>query len=255
LINYPDLATAFGGDARAATLHYIVAGYGEGRTDGPIPRPVDDAVTVAEDSGISRFAVLGNDGSTAPGGGALTLVDLDPNGSLGDVDILRSGRIAYDPAGAFETLAEGQAGTDSFRYTVRNADGQSATGRVTVTVTGANDAPVAAPDEAAANEDSAPSIAVLANDTDVDSGANLIVTALDTAGTTGAVTIAADGKSVTYDPTGRFDLAGGETATDTFTYTVSDGAGGESTATVTTTILGVDPPDGGVVAALGDTLL
>ena len=242
LVNYPDLAAAFGGNAQAATLHYIVAGAGEGRTDGPIPRPVDDAVTVGEDSATVRFTVLGNDGSSAPGGGALTLVDLGTAGTIGDVDVLRSGRIAYDPIGAFEALAEGQTGTDSFTYTVQNADGQFGTARVTVTITGANDAPVAAADQAATNEDAVLQVGVLANDGDVDAGANLTVTALDTGGTAGAVSIAADGKSVIYDPTGRFDLAGGVTATDRFAYTVSDGLGGSDTETVTVTVTGVGEP-------------
>ena len=242
LINYPDLAAAFSGNAQAATLHYIVAGAGEGRTDGPIPRPVDDAVTVAEDSGTVRFTVTGNDGSSAPGGGALTLVDLGTAGTVGDVDVLRSGRIAYDPIGAFESLAEGQTATDSFTYTVRNADGQIGTARVTVTIAGANDAPVAAADQAATNEDAVQQFRVLDNDGDVDAGANLTVSDLGTSGTVGVVSIAADGKSVIYDPTGRFDLAGGVTAIDSFTYTVSDGQGGSDTETVTVTVTGVGEP-------------
>ena len=45
----------------------------------------------------------------------------------------------------------------------------------------------------------------------------------------------------TYDPNGQFEsLAVGETATDSFTYTISDGNGGTDTATVTITITGLD---------------
>ena len=33
LTNYTDLQNAFGTDEQAATLHYIVNGYNEGRTD------------------------------------------------------------------------------------------------------------------------------------------------------------------------------------------------------------------------------
>ena len=36
LANYADLQAAFGGDTEAATLHYITAGYFEGRTDHPL---------------------------------------------------------------------------------------------------------------------------------------------------------------------------------------------------------------------------
>ncbi|QEG40277.1 DUF4347 domain-containing protein [Roseimaritima ulvae] len=54
------------------------------------------------------------------------------------------------------------------------------------------------------------------------------------------VTLNANG-SFNYDPNGAFDqLAAGETATDSFTYTVSDGNGGSDTATVSVTITGTD---------------
>ena len=49
--------------------------------------------------------------------------------------------------------------------------------------------------------------------------------------------------SVLYDPNGAFDgLNVGQQATDTFTYTVSDGFGGTDTATVTVTIDGLNMP-------------
>ncbi len=81
---------------------------------------------------------------------------------------------------------------------------------------------------------------VLANDTDPDTGDVLTVSGVDTSGTLGEVPWNADG-SFTYDPNGQFeDLAVGETATDTFTYTVSDGHGGSDTASVTITISGVN---------------
>ena len=50
-----------------------------------------------------------------------------------------------------------------------------------------------------------------------------------------------------YDPTGQLDFfAVGESATDTFTYTVDDGNGGTDTAMVTVNVSGVnDGPDRG----------
>jgi VCBS repeat-containing protein len=59
--------------------------------------------------------------------------------------------------------------------------------------------------------------------------------------TSGAlVTVNADG-SYSYNPNGRFDyLAAGETATDSFTYRVTDDSGASDTATVTITINGVN---------------
>jgi VCBS repeat-containing protein len=88
---------------------------------------------------------------------------------------------------------------------------------------------------------------VLANDTDVD-GDTLAVTevngsAIDvgsqiTLASGALVTLNSDG-SMDYAPNGQFEsLKLGETATDTFNYTVSDGNGETDTATVTITIVG-----------------
>jgi len=55
----------------------------------------------------------------------------------------------------------------------------------------------------------------------------------------GGFDYATDNGAFNYDPNGQFEsLAVGETATDTFTYVVTDGHGGTDTATVTVTIAG-----------------
>ncbi|PIW31258.1 MAG: hypothetical protein COW30_00110, partial [Rhodospirillales bacterium CG15_BIG_FIL_POST_REV_8_21_14_020_66_15] len=124
----------------------------------------------------------------------------------------------------------------------------------TVTVTAVNDAPVAVADTAITDEDTvftATVPGVLGNDTDVDTpAASLTVTALNNnPGAVGAATLLPSGAlltlnangSYTYDPNGAFEtLAQGATATDSFTYEVSDGAGGTATETVTITINGVN---------------
>ena len=80
---------------------------------------------------------------------------------------------------------------------------------------------------------------VLANDRD-DDGDALKVTAVDTSNTKGLVIDNGDG-TFNYDPKGAFEYLGsGETATDSFIYTVSDGNGGNTTATVVLTINGLD---------------
>jgi VCBS repeat-containing protein len=69
-------------------------------------------------------------------------------------------------------------------------------------------------------------------------GDTVSVTSIDTTGTKGSVSINADG-SIHYDPNGQFEsLNEGQTATDTFTYKVSDGFHTSSAATVTVTING-----------------
>ncbi len=57
----------------------------------------------------------------------------------------------------------------------------------------------------------------------------------------GALLTISDDGSFVYDPNGQFDsLGAGEVATDSFTYTISDGNGGTDTATAVVTNIGVD---------------
>ena len=61
---------------------------------------------------------------------------------------------------------------------------------------------------------------------------------IDTTGTKGSVTNNNDG-TFSYDPNGQFNsLALGQTATDTFAYTVTDDHGASSTAMATVTVIG-----------------
>ena len=92
-------------------------------------------------------------------------------------------------------------------------------------------------DDAIAISEDGPGVTVdvLANDTDVDATDTLTVDSVSAGG--GLVTN--NGTDVFYDPNGQFEyLAQGEVVTDTFTYTVDDGNGGQDTATVTVTITG-----------------
>ena len=152
------------------------------------------------------------------------------------------GKIEYDPNGQFESLKAGETTTDTFTYTIDDGKGGTDTASVTVTITGENDAPNGGADAARTDEDSPVVIPVLANDSDPD-GDTLSVSSVDTSGTLGSVTINPDG-TITYDPSGKFGyLEPGETATDTFTYTIIDEHGLSSTVTVTVTVGGCH--DGG----------
>ncbi|WP_295641009.1 Ig-like domain-containing protein, partial [uncultured Methylibium sp.] len=127
-------------------------------------------------------------------------------------------------------------------YTV--SDGTAtATGTLTLTVSPVNDAPVAVADTATTNEDTALTIApatLLANDTDVD-GNPLTIQSVQ-----GAVngTVALVGGNVVFTPAANYN------GPASFTYTVSDGQGGTSTATVNVTVVAVnDAPVNTVPAA------
>ena len=96
-------------------------------------------------------------------------------------------------------------------------------------------------DTAATTENAVIAIDVLANDTDLDLSDSHTVSAVDTTGTNGTVLITNAGADVSYDPGSAYDyLAVGETATDTFSYTIDDGHGDTDTATVTVTITGTN---------------
>ena len=131
---------------------------------------VNDAATTAEDTPVS-IAVLAND--TDLDGDTLTVTSVGTP-AHGSAVANADGTITYTPAANY-------TGADSFSYTIGDGQGGSATATVSVTVTAANDAPVAVNDAATTAEDTAVTIAVLANDTDVD-GDTLTVTSVGTPG-------------------------------------------------------------------------
>ena len=104
-----------------------------------------------------------------------------------------------------------------------------------------NRAPLAKDLSADTDEDSSKSIAVaeLASDED---GDPLSFSSLDTsAGTIGSVAIINGGAALRFDPTGHFDsLPPGQSAQDSFRYSVADGHGGIASAKVTVSIGGID---------------
>jgi hypothetical protein len=187
------------------------------------PDAVDDAATIMEDSGANAIGVLANDSDA--NGDALTITAVT-QGAHGAVTFSATS-VSYTPNPNF-------FGSDSFTYTIDDGHGATDTATVTVTVLNVEDPPNAADDSATILEDSgANTIDVLANDSDVDGDALTIASV--TQGAHGAVAIA--GGAVTYTP--AHDFFG----SDTFTYTIDDGHGGTSTATVHVTVQNVnDPP-------------
>ena len=132
--------------------------------------------------------------------------------------------------------ADGNDGTDKLRNVevLRFLDGD---------VVLANAGPVAADDLAAAREDGAPvMIDVLANDTDADAGDTRTVLAVQHGPEfRGTAAVAPGGTAVIYSVGSAFqELGAGKTASETFNYTMADGAGGQDTALVTVTVTGVN---------------
>ncbi len=106
------------------------------------PVAVGDPVAVDEDAISANLwsQLLGND-SDPDAGDSITIVSVDTAGTLGSVIFdaaTHSLRYVADDD-SFDGLAVGATATDSFTYTIRDADGLTSTATVTVTVTGIAD--------------------------------------------------------------------------------------------------------------------
>jgi VCBS repeat-containing protein len=160
---------------------------------------IDDAFTVSEDGTLSGN-VRDNDSSD----GATVTGNTDPAAGTLAAPVAADGSFEYDPNGAFESLAVGETGTDTFTYDISNGSTDTAT--VTVTINGVNSYPTAVDDtgfvthKATTHVFSSASLA--ANDTDPDTSDTLKVGGVVN-GTTaqGAhVTFRATDNSITYNP-------------------------------------------------------
>ncbi|MBF0294938.1 MAG: cadherin domain-containing protein [Magnetococcales bacterium] len=191
-------------------------------------------------------------GSTEGSGSAGTLAS-PLIGTYGSLTMQEDGSYSYtvdDTNPTVQALNSAQSITDTFNYTV--TDGAlTDIGLLTITINGANDTPVASDDTGSATEASGTANGtagsnatgnLLTNDTDPDDGTTLQVSAIRTGGvegsgtagtvgaaltgTYGALTVAAGG-TYTYviDESNATvqALAPGQTLSESFNYTVTDG--------------------------------
>jgi VCBS repeat-containing protein len=204
-------------------------------TQNNAPIAFNDTASTDEDHSVSGN-VLANDFDWE--GNSMTATPGTFNGVYGMLTLNANGSYTYTPYASTQSLALGQNVTDSFTYTV--SDGSlSDTGTLTVTIAGRNDAPVANPDVASTGENSSVSVNVLANDTDVDNGAVLTVTAASAPAGQGSASVVAN--QVVFNPGTDFDyLDTGETANVVVSYTIKDEHGATSSSTVTITVNGAN---------------
>jgi cysteine-rich repeat protein len=182
------------------------------------PQANDDQLTVDEDTS-GTVNVLAND--VDPNGDPLTAtITVAPDAGTATIT---GGVVTYTPDPDYH-------GTDSLTYTIDDGRGNTASAMVDITINAVNDAPAAVDDALVAIEDTSASIDVTLNDVDVD-GDSLVVTAV---GTAAHGTVAFSGNVVTYRPAPNYD------GPDSFTYTISDGHGGTSSATVAVAVLAVN---------------
>lgn len=197
---------------------------------------VDDTANATEDTAatIAISTLLSND---SPGAGesnqTLSFGSVAPVGAGGTVAIVGS-NVIYTPAADFN-------GTFLFTYTASDNGSpvSSDNATVTVSVAAVNDDPIAGNDTASGTEDTVLTIAassLLTNDSagpSDESGQTLSVTAVSSASAQGG-SVNLSGTNISYTPAADFN------GSDTFTYTLSDGAGGTATGTVTVTVAAVN---------------
>lgn len=174
------------------------------------PGAVDDSYT-ADSPAPMLLSVLTNDFD--PDGDTLTITQVSAP-ARGSVSISGS-QLLYTPP----TTGARQ---ETFTYTINDGRGGVATGRVTVNLGLLNAAPLARDDTFVVPGTAQSTLDVLANDLDPDGDALSILGF--TQPSTGTLTLT--GGVLLFNPYERF-------LSDTFSYTVSDGRGGESTALVT----------------------
>ena len=121
-------------------------------------------------------------------------------------------------------------GTDVLTYIAQDSTGlQSNVATVTITVDPVNDPPIAVNDAPSVDEDSSDNtLSLLSNDSagPANETEAIVIVSLGSTNNGGVATINAGGGSVNYTP------AAGFVGTDTFTYTIEDAGGLQSTATV-----------------------
>ena len=203
---------------------------------------------------------------SSEGSGTAGTVGSALTGTYGQLTLNANGSYTYVAnQSAADDLDAGDVVYDYFNYTVSDGDATDIA-VITITVVGVNDTPVAVNDTDSVNEDATVTKTgsqddALYDDTDADDSDSLTVTGIapsggststvsegstyasggtTVTGTYGTLTIGADGSyTYTADQSAADDLDLNDTATDVFTYTVSDGAN-TTTATITITVTGVN---------------
>ncbi|NQZ07199.1 MAG: tandem-95 repeat protein, partial [Algicola sp.] len=162
-----------GGNDNATIIINVVALGNE------LPVANDDTASTVQDVTVD-INVLANDSD--PDGDVLSVFDV--NAILGSVSILANNNLRFIPLSGF-------VGTDTISYNIDDGRGGLASAIVTVTINAVviNSPPVANNDSATTNEDTALSIDVLSNDSDVD---NDPLTINSATATLGSVSIAAN---------------------------------------------------------------
>lgn len=233
-------ASSLGGQSNTATVTLHVSAP---------PTAGNDNFTTAQEDQVftSPASVLLNDSDATDGESLEAVLVANVPAADGSVSLAPNGIFTYTPASNFNTTRPATAPT-TFTYKVKTPNGrESAVATVSITVNETNDNPTALGDAFDAVQKTGSLgidqlVGVVGNDSIApDTGENLSVTALNGTAANGSGNTAAipttGGGSVRLEGFLIKYTSPGATGTDSFTYTVSDGRGGTSTATVQVNIL------------------
>ena len=217
-----------GVDSVTATLTLSVTA----AADAPAAAP--DTVPATEDQPVV-FDPRSNDGNVEGTPLSITAIGGQPI-AVGTPVVLPQGTVSLNADGSLTfTPNPNVNGPVVFDYTVSNG-GAASTSQVTINIAPVNDAPVAQNDLASTPMNAPTTIAVLANDSDVDGDA-LTVTSASVDPALGTVTVNPNG-TLTFNPANNVSGA------VVIQYAISDGQGGSANATVTVNIGPNTPPEG-----------
>jgi VCBS repeat-containing protein len=188
-------------------------------------------------------SVSGSTGEDAIYAGAVSATDVDSEAitfslvgtAPAGVTFSADGTFSVAPSPEDQGLDDGESRTVTFDYVANDGTASSASRTATVTINGANDAPVAAAFAGSTGEDAIFSGAVSATDVD---GEALTYALVGTA--PAGVTFNADGNFTTAPSVADQGLDDGESRVVTFDYLASDGTANSATRTATITINGAN---------------
>ncbi|MGB1010186.1 MAG: Ig-like domain-containing protein [Thiolinea sp.] len=215
-------------------------GTGNGTNEAPVA--LNDSFTFSQSGNTRRLDVLKNDSDE--NGDALTISKITGAGN----HIIN---IASDNKSINFKHAAGFSGTVTFSYTITDGTAE-ASANVSINITAPepeNEIPVANPDQydVKANSEEI-TLNLLDNDTDAD-GDELTIIRINSVSDGGSVTIAEDGKSVSYQP------ADGFTGTEIINYAIRDTYGDTGSANVKITVSESDENNDGGGGSSGPYLL
>ena len=188
--------------------------------DTPVVAAANVSITTAEDTAVSgQVSASDVDGDTL----SYAVSSAAAHGSV-TINAV-TGAYTYTPASNYN-------GSDSFEVTVSDGNGGTAVQTISVGVTAVNDAPVVTEANVSitTQEDTVVSGQVVASDVDGDT----LAYAVSTAAAHGTVSLNAATGAYTYTPSANYNGA------DSFEVTVSDGAGGTVTQTISVGITAVN---------------